>query len=166
MTLLEQLMKINSMVGIDMKKHLQNLRSGKSFNIQDSLSEPKGLDCFAGISAGPLTGVKALQFTYQVSFPLSLVLNKKVMTKYQMLFRHVFQCKYLERLLGIAWLQDSKIILKNQNVFQNGEYKGLVAHLSCLRSKMLHFIQQMIYFMFFEVIEPHWTEMNVLIKTV
>jgi gamma-tubulin complex component 2 len=60
MSLFEQLRRINSMVGIDMKKHLQNLRSGRSFNIVDSLDSDHDFENCAGVEEGPLLGVKIL----------------------------------------------------------------------------------------------------------
>jgi gamma-tubulin complex component 2 len=55
LSLFDQLQLINSMVGIDMKKHLQNLRAGKSFDVSNSLATPESNPC-AGIKAGILTG--------------------------------------------------------------------------------------------------------------
>lgn len=173
MTLFDQLMRINSMVGIDMKKHMQNLRSGKPFDIQDSLAADAGT--FVGINSGALTGVMlvvhnllfvgidAFTLGLNVSFPLSLVLNKKIMTKYQMIFRHLFKCKYLERCLGSAWLEETKT-LGQLNLLDAYQSK-IITQLSALRGKMLHFIQQLIYFMFFEVIDPRWRAMENDVRT-
>ena len=36
----------------------------------------------------------------QVEWPVSLVLNHKALAQYQMLFRHFFYCKHIERLLS------------------------------------------------------------------
>jgi Gamma tubulin complex component C-terminal len=55
LSLFEQLTRINSMVGIDMKKHLQNMRAGKSFEVSNSLATPEPNN-YAGIKAGKLTG--------------------------------------------------------------------------------------------------------------
>ena len=41
---------------------------------------------------------------YNLQFPLSLVLNKKSMTQYQILFRYLFLCKYVEKLLCHVWI--------------------------------------------------------------
>jgi gamma-tubulin complex component 2 len=91
---------------------------------------------------------------YNVIFPLSLVLNKKVITKYQMLFRHLLICKYLERSLSNTWLKGTR---KTSNVDEN--YRP--SYIMCsLHGKMLHFIHQMTYYMFFEVIEPQWNIME------
>jgi gamma-tubulin complex component 2 len=87
------------------------------------------------------------------------------MTKYQMIFRHLLKCKYLERLLSELWLEEKKVTQS----FLNGlkpELYFLVPQLSHLRAKMLHFIQQIVYFMFFEVINPQWNEFNQKLNTV
>jgi gamma-tubulin complex component 2 len=51
----DQLMKINSMVGIDMKKHLQNLKSGQKSHLKDCLQ--KSNYSFSGVEDGPLSGI-------------------------------------------------------------------------------------------------------------
>lgn len=38
--------------------------------------------------------------SFKVRWPLSLVLSKKSLTKYQMLFRHLFFAKHVQRLLS------------------------------------------------------------------
>ena len=46
-----------------------------------------------------LTGLEAFVFNYDVKWPVSLILNRKAIACYQMLFRHLFYCKYIERRL-------------------------------------------------------------------
>lgn len=46
-----------------------------------------------------LTGLEAFVFNYDVKWPVSLILNRKAIACYQMLFRHLFYCKHIERLL-------------------------------------------------------------------
>lgn len=96
-------------------------------------------------AANPIavTGIDSLTLNYNVAFPLSLALNKKIITKYQMLFRHLFKCKYLERLVSMGWLEEAKERKKTNS----------------LRSKLLHFLNQITYFMFFQVIDPNWNTM-------
>lgn len=59
LSLFDQLLKINSMVGIDMKKHMENIRAGKPSNLEDSLvvEEP---NAFVLGDSGPLKGFVAL----------------------------------------------------------------------------------------------------------
>lgn len=54
LSLFDQLIRINSMVGIDMKKHLENLRAGRPFDLQDPIASS---DEFAGVASGPLSGI-------------------------------------------------------------------------------------------------------------
>jgi gamma-tubulin complex component 2 len=63
MSLFDQLMRINSMVGIDMKKHLANIRSGKPFNIQESLAT--NTENFGLVNTGPLTGMNLMGCLYK-----------------------------------------------------------------------------------------------------
>lgn len=39
----------------------------------------------------------------QTAWPISLVLSRRVLTKYQLLFRHLFHCKHVERQLCQVW---------------------------------------------------------------
>lgn len=50
-----------------------------------------------------LTGVEAFSLDYQVKWPLSLVISRKSLFKYQMLFRHLFFCRHVERELCDTW---------------------------------------------------------------
>ena len=50
-----------------------------------------------------LKGLEAFSFDYTVQWPLSLVINRMVLTQYQMLFRHLFYSKYVERNLSATW---------------------------------------------------------------
>ncbi|KAG7275881.1 hypothetical protein CRUP_033294 [Coryphaenoides rupestris] len=60
------------------------------------------------------------------------------LTRYQMLFRHIFYCKHVERLLC--------------NVFSAA---------FALRQRMLNFVQNIQYYMMFEVMEPTWHASNI-----
>ena len=99
---------------------------------------------------------------------MSLILNKKILTKYQLLFRHLFQCKYVERLLMGAWLDHAKLrqsfkggIRSESNSYSPWQDEvSFIGRLGSLSAKMLHFIQQVMYYMFIEVIEPNWAKME------
>ena len=51
------------MVGIDMKKHMENIRAGKPFNVEDSLMASDA-DEFALGDSGPLKGIIDLAIDY------------------------------------------------------------------------------------------------------
>ncbi|XP_066246345.1 gamma-tubulin complex component 2-like isoform X1 [Euwallacea similis] len=94
--------------------------------------------------------IESVAFSYEVSWPLSLILNKKSLSCYQMLFRHLFFSKYVERLLCQVW--------KSNKVAKKFQYQDAMHYRKAfvLRQKMLHCVQNLEYHMMVEVIEPHW----------
>ena len=56
-------------------------------------------------------GLDAFTFDYKVQWPVSLILSKNSIVKYQLLFRHLFHCKHVERQLSSSWLtqQSTKV---------------------------------------------------------
>ena len=50
-----------------------------------------------------LTRLEAFCLEYVVQWLLSLMLNRKAIFKYQVLFRHLFHCLHAERQLCKAW---------------------------------------------------------------
>jgi gamma-tubulin complex component 2 len=106
-----------------------------------------------------LSGMDAFAFGYQVEWPVSLILNHKALAQYQMLFRHLFYCKHVERLLSAVWITNKTTKFLPAESFT-------VYHLSFgLRQKMLNLIQNLSYYMMVEVIEPAWSELVTAIKT-
>ena len=57
------------------------------------------LICFKPI----LYGNVCYGFVFQVQWPLSIVISKKALSKYQLIFRFLFHCKHVERQLCGAW---------------------------------------------------------------
>jgi hypothetical protein len=49
-------------------------------------------------------GYHMFALDYSVKWPLSIVLSKRALTKYQLLFRHLFFCKHVERELCSAFI--------------------------------------------------------------
>lgn len=97
----------------------------------------------------PLTGIEAFSFGMEVKWPVSLILNHKAIACYQMIFRHLFYCKHVERLLCRVWLCN-KVAKK----FEEGR---LYASAFALRQRMLGCLQNLQYYMCIEVLEPSWS---------
>ncbi|XP_065159519.1 gamma-tubulin complex component 2-like isoform X2 [Atheta coriaria] len=100
--------------------------------------------------AKSLTVIESFSFSYEVRWPLSLILDRKSLARYQMIFRHLLHCKYVERMICQVWRAN-----KVANKFQAGaakQYRNTFA----LRQRMLHCVQNLEYHMMVEVIEPHW----------
>ncbi|XP_040176686.1 gamma-tubulin complex component 2 [Rana temporaria] len=97
-----------------------------------------------------LSGLEAFSFDYIVKWPLSLIINRKALTRYQMLFRHLFYCKHVERLLCNVWISN-----KTAKQFSLHSAKWFAGAFT-LRQRMLNFVQNIQYYMMFEVMEPTW----------
>ncbi|KAK2545100.1 Tubgcp2 [Columba livia] len=142
------------------------------------------------ISADPteltLSGLEAFSFDYIVKWPLSLIINRKALTRYQMLFRHMFYCKHVERQLCNVWISNKtakqfslhsakwksfylvppvsvddhlrvstpggEVPVWRGDRTQNARFAGAFT----LRQRMLNFVQNIQYYMMFEVMEPTW----------
>uniref|UniRef100_A0A8C9XE12 Gamma-tubulin complex component n=1 Tax=Sander lucioperca TaxID=283035 RepID=A0A8C9XE12_SANLU len=106
-----------------------------------------------------LSGLEAFSFDYIVKWPLSLIINRKALTRYQMLFRHIFYCKHVERLLCNVWISS-----KDFKLYSLHSAKWFSAAFA-LRQRMLNFVQNIQYYMMFEVMEPTWHIMENNLKT-
>ena len=103
-------------------------------------------------SKGPLKAYEAFTLQYHVQWPLTLVLSNASITKYQLLFRHMFFCRYVERVLCDCWQSHQEV--KGLNL------RATLARSYLLRQRMLHFLQNFIYYVSWEVFEPRWHEMQ------
>ncbi|XP_063077968.1 gamma-tubulin complex component 2 isoform X2 [Engraulis encrasicolus] len=106
-----------------------------------------------------LSGLEAFSFDYIVKWPLSLIINRKALTRYQMLFRHMFYCKHVERLLCNVWISNKTA--KQYSLHSAKWFSTAFA----LRQRMLNFVQNIQYYMMFEVNEPTWHIMEKNLKT-
>ncbi|XP_060530433.1 gamma-tubulin complex component 2-like isoform X2 [Cylas formicarius] len=97
-----------------------------------------------------LSVIESFTFSYEVHWPLSLILNRKSLARYQMIFRHLFYSKHVERMICQVW--KSNKVAKKFHCEDARHYREAFA----LRQKMLHCIQNLEYHMMVEVIEPHW----------
>ncbi|KAI1316726.1 hypothetical protein EDD11_009542 [Mortierella claussenii] len=106
---------------------------------------------------GSLLGIDALTLDYSVRFPLSLVISRKALTKYQLLFRHLLYLKHGEQVLCNTWIEHAKSpVWKNASV----EMKRWRGRVYALRAKMLTFVQQFAYYVCSEVLEPNWRDLT------
>jgi gamma-tubulin complex component 2 len=103
------------------------------------------------------SGFTSLQLDYTVPFPVSLVISRKTVWRYQALFRYLLSLRYLESQLSTTWQTQTRGI--------SWGHKGSSRSLEIwkrrvwtLRARMLVFVQQLLYFCTAEVIEPNWTK--------
>lgn len=109
-----------------------------------------------------ISGYEALTLDYTVPFPLSLVVSRVTLTRYQLLFRYLLSLRHLENLLTNSWTEHVKSPTwrrQQQGKTQSKEARRVEdwkRRAWCLRSRMLCFVQQLLYFCTSEVIEPNW----------
>ncbi|KAH1205344.1 Gamma-tubulin complex component 2 [Glycine max] len=65
-----------------------------------------------------ITSLETFSLSYKVHWPLSIVLSRKALTKYQLLFRFLFHCKHVDRQLCGAW-QVHQVIEPNWHLMYN-----------------------------------------------
>jgi gamma-tubulin complex component 2 len=100
-----------------------------------------------------LTGYEALQLEFEgIPFPTSLLLSHTQMRIFQLLFRQIFFAKYVERQLVGLWADHQ--LMKQMSSLRE------MRKTFCLRRRMIHFIQNFVYYIKFEVIEPNWIELE------
>ncbi|RKP01066.1 hypothetical protein CXG81DRAFT_3057, partial [Caulochytrium protostelioides] len=99
----------------------------------------------AYLRSQPLTGLSALTLTFTPPFPLTLILNKKALTKYQLLFRFVLKCKVLGSSMGSAWLRQRKIY-----DYDAPQMANMITRVAKLRSGMHHILQQLDFYTSYE----------------
>ena len=108
---------------------------------------------------GAVTGLDTFFLDFaSIPFPTSLVLSPNAIECYQLLFRHLFFAKHVERRLVSIWKD-------HQSMKEMSSLRGSMGPAFLLRQRMLHFVQNLIYYMMFEVIEPNWIEMESAIES-
>jgi len=112
---------------------------------------------YSGMKRGALTGLEAITLNLEeIPFPLSLIVTQTSLDCYQLLFRHFFFAKHTERRLVTIWND-------HQNLKELPSLRRLMGSTFLLRQRMLHFVQNLIYYMMLEVIEPLWSKMEAAI---
>lgn len=102
-----------------------------------------------------IIGFDALVLDYTMPFPLSLVVSRVTLTRYQLLFRYLLSLRHLETLLIGSWTDHSKV-LSWKHRSSNPKIEMWKRKAWTLRARMLVFVQQMLYYCTAEVIEPNW----------
>lgn len=115
-----------------------------------SIQTTEEQDYWSSNESGQLSLIESLSFSYEVRWPLSLILNRKSLACYQMIFRHLFHCKHVERMICQVWRSNK--VAKKFPFSAAKQYRNAFA----LRQRMLHCVQNLEYHMMVEVIEPHW----------
>jgi gamma-tubulin complex component 2 len=110
-----------------------------------------------------ITGYQALVFDYNMPFPLSLVVSRVTLTRYQLLFRFLLSLKHLETDLGKCWGEQGKNSMWKHRS-KNPRIEQWKRRAWTLRARMMVFVQQLTYYCTAEVIEPNWVSLMSRLK--
>ncbi|KAI6785116.1 Spindle pole body component-like protein [Emericellopsis cladophorae] len=136
-TLTKSLQRVVNITGIEQGEALQPLANQPMENDKNA------------------TGFTSLQLDYAVPFPVSLVISRKTVWRYQALFRYLLSLRYLESQLSTTW----QVQTRGVSWGHKGSNRALEIwkrRVWTLRARMLVFVQQLLYFCTAEVIEPNW----------
>ncbi len=105
-----------------------------------------------------IIGFEALELDYQVPFPLSLIISRKTVMRYQLIFRYTLALRHLETQLVGCWSTHTK---EKAWIHKSADKKFELwkRRVWTLRSRMLVFVQQMLFFATAEVMEPNWQKL-------
>ena len=105
-----------------------------------------------------IDGFAALELDYSVPFPLSLIISRKTVLRYQLIFRYTLALRHLESMLVECWTEHTKV--------KSWTHKSSEPRIEMwkrrawtLRSRMLVFVQQMLFYATAEVMEPNWRKL-------
>ncbi|KAK7515061.1 Spc98 family-domain-containing protein [Phyllosticta citriasiana] len=140
------LMKIVTVTGLD-----QDAATGSFYT-------PAVQQSSANTNEKEIIGFEALVLDYAMPFPLSLVVSRVTLTRYQLLFRYLLSLRHAETVLGNSWVGYSKVrSWKHRS--SNPKIEQWKRRAYTLRARMLVFVQQLLYYSTAEVIEPNWQSM-------
>ena len=106
-----------------------------------------------------IAAIEALALDYTVKFPLSLVISRKTILRYQLIFRFLLHLKNVEQSLTSMWIEP-KTTTWRKDVPNHPEFEQWRLRVLLLRARMLAFVQQILAFVTFEVLEPNWRSLE------
>lgn len=109
--------------------------------------------------------IDALALDYTVKFPLSLVISRKTILRYQLLFRFLLHLKHVEQSLSSMWIEQ-KTSPWRKPMPHHPEFTKWRLRVCLLRARMLSFVQQILAFTTFEVLEPNWRALELKLDKV
>jgi gamma-tubulin complex component 2 len=114
--------------------------------------------CIVSILVQLTAAIDALAFDYSVKFPLSLVISRKTITRYQLIFRFLLHLHHLESALSAMWLEHKEGAWRAHCGDHDMEkWKGRIFS---LRARMLSFVRQVLAFATGEVLETNWRNLE------
>ncbi|KAI0777978.1 Spc98 family-domain-containing protein [Irpex lacteus] len=125
--------------------------------------------------------IDVLTLDYHVKFPLSLVISRKTILRYQLIFRFLLHLKNVEQSLSAMWIEHKTPTWRRQTRPRqpstsrpssragtphpppkdwHTDFENWRRRVFLLRARMLAFVQQILAYTTFEVLEPNWRKLE------
>lgn len=126
-----------------------------------------------------LLAIDALALDYNVKFPLSLVISRRTILRYQLIFRFLLHLKHVEQSLSSMWIEHKTSPWRRSTRPPTSrasspastpandwhtDFENWRKRVFLLRTRMLAFVQQVLAFCTFEVLEPNWRKLEEKLK--
>jgi gamma-tubulin complex component 2 len=115
-------------------------------------------------STSVLMGIDAVTFDYSVKFPLSLVISRKAVTRYQLIFRFLVHLHHLESGLAAMWMEHKVPMWRGST--GNADMDQWKSRVFALRARMFVFVRQMRAYVTGEVLETNWRALEAKLANV
>ncbi|KAL7645385.1 UNVERIFIED_CONTAM: hypothetical protein RMT77_003771 [Armadillidium vulgare] len=99
------------------------------------------------------TGWDVFSLDYHVDGPIGTVFTEDCMLQYLMLFNSLWKAKHMECILSATWKQQAATSKLCRDLPELGDALHCI---QLLLTEMIHLVQQMAYYMTFEVLECSW----------
>eukprot|EP00878_Enallax_costatus_P017723 GHUV01018620.1.p1 GENE.GHUV01018620.1~~GHUV01018620.1.p1 ORF type:complete len:416 (+),score=150.65 GHUV01018620.1:1476-2723(+) len=132
--------------------------------LQLVMAATHNMETAAGQADGPLfdrdkkssfsSCLEMLLLTVKLSWPLTLVVSKRQLLHYQVIFKHLLSLKWAERDLGQLW----QVIRSTKRLDKEDQARFRSWHLLC--SQLLYVVSEVLRFTTIDVLEPLWGDME------
>ncbi|KAG8877739.1 hypothetical protein FRB97_003153 [Tulasnella sp. 331] len=108
-----------------------------------------------------MQAMDALTLDYKVKFPLSLIISRKAVLHYQLLFRFLLHLKQAEQSLTDMWSEHKNFPWSGRGSrSSHPDLERWKLRVIVLRSRMLSYVQQVLAFATGDILEPSWKELE------
>lgn len=95
---------------------------------------------------------------FDVQFPLSLVISRKTITRYQFIFRFLLNLRYLEFSLANLWSEHKTPIWRKST--GSSDIERYKRRIFVLRAQMMQWVQHMLAYVTGDVLETRWKKLE------
>ncbi|KAG8991083.1 hypothetical protein FRB94_012869 [Tulasnella sp. JGI-2019a] len=106
-----------------------------------------------------MQAMDALTLDYKVKFPLSLIISRKAVLHYQLLFRFLLHLKQAEQSLTDMWSEHKSAPWSGPRS-SHPDLERWKLRVIVLRSRMLSYVQQVLAFATGDILEPSWKDLE------